>query len=89
MKLLASMYRLRGNTYARIGHAEKAIEDLSLAIALDRDHAANALNDRARIEQKLGRREGAIDDIRAALRLDPGMTEAKKALARIEAEPVG
>ena len=43
MKFLASMYRLRGNTYARVGLAEKAIEDLSFAIALDRDHGANAL----------------------------------------------
>lgn len=83
---VGSVYKLRARAYARTALAEKAIEDLSVAIALDRDHAADAYADRARIEQKLGRRERAATDFRAALRLDPAMAEAKEALARLEVE---
>lgn len=83
---LGSIYRLRAKAYARIAPADKAIEDLSSAITLDRDHAADAYNDRAEIEQKLGWRERAVDDFRAALRLDPNMADAKQALVRLETE---
>jgi tetratricopeptide (TPR) repeat protein len=85
---LGSIYKLRAGAYARTALPEKAIEDLSVAVTLDRDHAAAAYADRARIELKLGRRERAATDLRTALRLDPGLAEAKEALARIDAETV-
>jgi hypothetical protein len=85
-ELLSSIYKQRAKASVLLGAYDKAMEDLGLAIELDRGRAADAYGERARIEQRLGQHERAVSDWRAALRLDPGMKDAKESLARLEAE---
>jgi hypothetical protein len=48
---------------------------------------ADGIETRAEILEKLGRRPAAIADYRAALKIDPGMAEAKAGLKRLNAKP--
>lgn len=85
-QLLSSIYKQRAKASVLLALYDKATEDLGLAIELDRSRAADAYSERARIAQKLGQRGRALSDWRAALRLDPGLKEAKENLGRLEGE---
>jgi tetratricopeptide (TPR) repeat protein len=81
--LIASIHRLRAAAHARISANDKAFTDLALAIELDPQHAAEAYNDRAKLEDTLGNRTQAVTDFRKAVALDPNMKEPRESLARM------
>ncbi|MBW1980081.1 MAG: tetratricopeptide repeat protein [Deltaproteobacteria bacterium] len=70
---LTSGYANRAEAYRLSGRDEQALEDCSRAIALRRDSRsrADAYRTRARIYRKLGRMNLAVEDVRAAMDVDP------------------
>ena len=60
----------RGNRYSRNGVYGKAIEDYTIAIELDRDHA-EAFYNRGCSWYEAGRFDDAIADLTRAIELDP------------------
>jgi tetratricopeptide (TPR) repeat protein len=66
----AAVYRLRSGVYSRLGEADRALEEISRAIELDRSSLA-AYVGRSLIYASKGDRDRAIADIDAAIRLEP------------------
>ena len=62
---------------------ERAMADLTAAIRLSSDRGYAALLDRAKLHELLGRRDLAVADARAALKIRPGGDEARLALSRL------
>lgn len=77
----ARNYNNRAWTYHLIGEDAKALPIVMKSLELER--SPNALETRAEIYEKLGRREEAIADYRAALAGAPTMQSAKDGLARM------
>lgn len=68
---LASMYENRGANEYLAGIHQAAIEDQSIAILLNPNHAT-AYNNRGLAYSKLWKHEEALEDINRAIELDPG-----------------
>jgi tetratricopeptide (TPR) repeat protein len=81
--LLATAYRRRA--YLQGGRRDRALADLTAAIAADPEHAAGTYLDRARLLQTLGEVDPAVADLHRALALDPHNREARDALAKASA----
>ena len=87
----------RGLAYAHGGRYDLAIADFTQEIALNAKDIplhpgfatqyANGYSHRGDAYVHKGVMEAAIDDYRAALKLDPGLRSAKEALARPGAGP--
>jgi regulator of sirC expression with transglutaminase-like and TPR domain len=80
---LAKLYRQRANALARTSSVEQALLDLTAAIGLSSDRGYAALLDRAKLHELLGRRDLALADARAALKIRPSSEEARLALNRL------
>jgi tetratricopeptide (TPR) repeat protein len=80
---LAKLYRQRANALARTSSMELAMADLTAAIRLSSDRGFAALLDRAKLHESLGRRDLAVADARAALKIRPNSDEARLALSRL------
>ncbi|MBX3135797.1 tetratricopeptide repeat protein [Candidatus Obscuribacterales bacterium] len=61
--------RLRGDIYARINQNERAISDYTLAISMSPEYARAALEARAKLYAKLGKRDLAAQDLSEASKL--------------------
>jgi tetratricopeptide (TPR) repeat protein len=68
---LAKLYRQRANALARTSSVERAVTDLTAAIGLSSDRGYAALLERAKLHELLGRRDLALADARAALKIGP------------------
>jgi tetratricopeptide (TPR) repeat protein len=75
-----------GIALAQIGRTQEAIEQYELALRLDPDYA-NAHYNLAIALEHSGRVPEAIQHYEQALRTKPGLTEARDALARLQARP--
>jgi tetratricopeptide (TPR) repeat protein len=84
---MAKLYRQRANALARTSNVEQAVVDLTAAIGLSSDRGYAALLDRAKLHELLGRRDLALADARAALKIRPGSEEARLALTRLGGLP--
>jgi tetratricopeptide (TPR) repeat protein len=84
---VAKLYRQRANALARTSNRERAVVDLTTAIGLSSDRGYAALLDRAKLHELLGRRDLALADARAALKIRPGSEEARLALTRLGGLP--
>lgn len=82
----AATYNNRAWYYHLIGADAKALPIITKALALAPKEPA-ILETRAEIYEKLGRRDEAIADYRAALAGSPAMKPAKDGLARLAASP--
>jgi regulator of sirC expression with transglutaminase-like and TPR domain len=80
---LAKLYRQRANALAKTSSMELAMADLTAAIRLSSDRGFAALLDRAKLHELLGRRDLALADARAALKIRPNSDEARLALSRL------
>jgi tetratricopeptide (TPR) repeat protein len=80
---VAKLYRQRANALARTSNMERAMADLTAAIRLSSDRGYAALLDRAKLHELLGRRDLAVADTRAALKIRPSSEEARLALSRL------
>src|SRR5262249_43226202 len=85
--LLASVYQRRAKVYEKKGFRAEAVGDLTQAIQLNPDRAANVYVERATLEEALAQRDEAIADFRKALAINPNVKEAKDGLARLKASP--
>jgi tetratricopeptide (TPR) repeat protein len=81
----ARSYNSRAWAYHLIGEDAKALPIVMKSLQLET--SPNALETRAEIYEKLGRREEAIADYRAALARAPAMQPAKDGLARMGVTP--
>jgi tetratricopeptide (TPR) repeat protein len=81
----ARSYNNRAWAYHLIGADAKALPIVMKALELEK--APNILETRAEIYEKLGRRDEAIADYRAALAGAPTMQSAKDGLARMGVTP--
>ena len=81
----AKLYNNRAWAYHLIGADAKALPIVTKSLELEK--SPNALETRAEIYEKLGRREEAIADYRAALAGAPTMQSAKDGLARMGVTP--
>ena len=81
----AAAYNNRAWAYHGKGEDAKGLPDAQKAVAWER--ISNNLETRAEIYEKLGRRDAAIVDYRAALKLSPAMPEALAGLKRLAATP--
>jgi tetratricopeptide (TPR) repeat protein len=82
---LAMAYNNRGWAYHEKGEDAKALPDAEQAVALE--PKASRIETRAEIYEKLGRRDQAIADYRAALKLDPNHATAMDGLKRLGSKP--
>lgn len=82
----ASRYNNRAWFYHVIGADTKALPDVMKALEIDPQKPA-IIETRAEIYEKLGRREEAIADYRAALAGKPDMQSAKDGLTRMGVTP--
>jgi tetratricopeptide (TPR) repeat protein len=80
---LGKLHRQRANALARTSSLERAMVDLTAAIGLSADRGYAALLDRAKLHELLGRRDMAVADARAALKIRPGSEEARLTLNRL------
>ena len=80
----AAAYNNRAWAYHGKGEDAKGLPDAEKAVAWER--ISNNLETRAEIYEKLGRRDAAIADYRAALKLSPKMPEALAGLKRLAAK---
>jgi len=85
-KLLVFAYNDRAWAYHALGKDTEGLRDVDMALILAPKNAA-IIETRAEIEEKLGKRDPAIADYRAALKLDPKMKEASDGLTRLKATP--
>jgi tetratricopeptide (TPR) repeat protein len=76
----------RGYVHLLLGEDEAASADLGRAIAAGDRRAANYLN-RARARLRLGDRDGAVGDLREALRREPGNAAARAELRSLGEKP--
>lgn len=74
-------YHNRGEAYLQTGQYEKVIPDCDRAIALE--GLAISYFNRAVAQANLGRDEGALQDLTAALRKEPGLARARFFRARL------
>ena len=82
----AKRYVARGWAHYRKFSMAAAFADADQAIVLSpNDPAAHEL--RASIHERLGRRDAAIADLRAAVRADPSRQASRNALKRLGVEP--
>ena len=82
----ANYYAYRAHAYHRRGQDALGLPDAERAVALapnDADH----LETRAEIYEGLGRRDQAVAEYQAVLRLDPAMKEARAGLQRLGVAP--
>jgi tetratricopeptide (TPR) repeat protein len=84
---VAKLYRQRANALARTSNVERAVVDLTAAIGLSSDRGYAALLERTKLHELLGRRDLALADARAALKIRPGSDEARLALTRLGGLP--
>lgn len=82
---LAMAYNNRAWAYHVKGEDAKGLPDAEQAVALE--PIASRLDTRAEIYEKLGRRDQAIADYRAALKLDQNYAAAINGLKRLGAKP--
>ena len=68
------------------GEEAVALADAEKAVLLAPDYA-RAIETRAEIYERIGRRNGAIADYRAALKLQPKFKEAEEGLTRLGEAP--
>jgi tetratricopeptide (TPR) repeat protein len=80
-----SAYNNRASVYDTKGDGAKGLPDADKAIALA--PTANHFGTRALIYEKLGQRDKAIADYRAALKLDPNHKSAQDGLNRLGVAP--
>ncbi|MBU6507470.1 MAG: hypothetical protein KGI92_09525 [Alphaproteobacteria bacterium] len=85
-QMLAYAYNNRAWAYHRKGDDNAGLRDVDMALILAPNNAA-VIETRAEINEKLGKRDAAIADYRAALKLDPKMTQASDGLKRLNATP--
>ena|SRR5215469_1263407 len=85
-QMLAFAYNDRAWAYHKLSKDEDALRDVDMALILAPNNAA-ILETRAEINEKLGKRDAAVADYRAALKLDPKMTQASDGLKRLNATP--
>jgi tetratricopeptide (TPR) repeat protein len=85
-KLLVFAYNNRAWAYHALGKDQDGLRDVNMALILAPKNAP-VIETRAEIEEKLGKRDQAIADYRAALKLDPKMKEASDGLTRLKATP--
>ena len=82
----AKRYVARGWAHYRKFSMAAAFADADQAIALSpNDPASREL--RASIHERLGRKDAAIADLRAALLADPSRQESRNALQRLGVQP--
>ncbi|HEV2263527.1 MAG TPA: tetratricopeptide repeat protein [Stellaceae bacterium] len=84
--LLAYAYNNRAWAYHRKGDDQAGLRDVDMALILAPKNAA-VIETRAEIYEKLGKHDQAVADYRAALQLDPKMTQASDGLKRLGATP--
>jgi len=82
----AAAYNNRAWDYHLQGQDAKGLPDAEKAVALAPNNAA-IIETRAEIHEKLGPRDQAIADYRAALKLDLAMKAARDGLKRLGASP--
>jgi tetratricopeptide (TPR) repeat protein len=85
-KLLVFAYGNRAWAYHLKGEDAKGLRDADMALQLEPENA-DVLETRAEIHEKLGQRDKAIADYRAALKIDPAMKQAQDGLGRLHAAP--
>jgi tetratricopeptide (TPR) repeat protein len=83
--ILAKLYRQRASALVKTSRPAQAVADLTAAIRFSSDRGYAALLDRAKLHELLGRRDLAVADARAALKIRPGSEEAQAALSRLSA----
>jgi tetratricopeptide (TPR) repeat protein len=81
-----NVYRSRGWSYHLMGDDAKALPDLMKAAELSPDNGG-VLDLRGFVQEKLGNKEAAIADYRAALKLSNGDSLAWSGLKRLDARP--
>ena len=84
--LLAFAYNDRAWAYHALGKDQDALRDVNMALLLQPKNAG-IIETRAEIYEKMNERNKAIADYRAALTLDPKMTQASDGLKRLNATP--
>ena len=85
-ELLVYAYNNRAWAYHKKGEDAKGLRDVDLALVLAPQNA-RVIETRAEIYEKLGKHDQAVADYRAALKLDPKMTQASDGLKRLNATP--
>jgi tetratricopeptide (TPR) repeat protein len=85
-KSLAGPYNGRAWAYHLMGEDAQGLPDVMKSLEIE-PKRAEALETRAEIYEKLGRRDEAIADYRASLVLDPTVRESKEGLARLGVAP--
>lgn len=85
-QILAFAYNNRAWAYHALGKDQDGLRDVDMALILEPRNAA-VVETRAEIYEKLKERDKAIADYRAALKLDPKMTQATDGLKRLGAVP--
>ncbi|HYL33859.1 MAG TPA: hypothetical protein VEU53_12000 [Stellaceae bacterium] len=85
-QMLAYAYNNRAWAYHHKGQDAQGLRDVDMALVLAPNNAA-IIETRAEINEKLGKRDAAIADYRAALKLVPTMTQATDGLKRLNATP--
>jgi tetratricopeptide (TPR) repeat protein len=81
----AAAYNNRAWAYHGKGEDARGLPDAEKAVAWE--PISNNLETRAEIYEKLGRRDAAIADYQAALKLSPAMPEALAGLKRLGVKP--
>lgn len=85
-QMLAFAFNDRAWAYHQLGKDDDALRDADMALILAPNNAA-IIETRAEINEKLGKRDQAVADYRAALKFDPKMTQASDGLKRLKATP--
>ena len=85
-QMLAFAYNNRAWAYHHKGDDQAGLRDVDMALILAPNNAA-VIETRAEINEKLGKRDQAVADYRAALKLDPKMAQASDGLKRLGAKP--
>lgn len=75
----------RGNLYLILGEFQRAVDDLTKALAAS-PKDATALSRRGQAYEALGQSGLALDDFRTALEINPGLESAKEGFARVMIE---
>ncbi len=83
--LIASIHRMRASVNLKRGNIDGAIDDMSMAIQLDKPRSLQYTLERARILENAGLRTQAAADYTRVLALSPNNSEAKAGLARVKA----